>query len=232
MTRRFHVLLLDMMASARLADRNAATRRFRQVAPRLNRTFGADLLAPFEITRGDEVAGVLRSAARVYDIMAAMGEAMSPVRFRHVLAFGELTAGLETRRSSLIDGPAFYRADAMMRELKKTRKTFALASGQPAIDEPAEALVNLLQWRWSAMTDLQRRIVRLYQRERNQTRVGRELGRTQQQVSQALRSTRWELLEAGEEAVRRLFEQIDRGGPARDRPATSARPRPAGGSRA
>lgn len=224
MRRAFYVFLLDLVGSTGLPDRNAATRRFRQVGAQVNKTFAKDLFAPFEITRGDEIAAVLRSPARVYEIMATVAEAMSPMRFRYVLVYDELTAGIDTRQSSVMDGPAFYRADAMMREIKRTQKSFALATGQDALDPPAEALVNLLQWRWSEMTDLQRRIVRLYQRERHQARVGRRLRRSQQQVSQALKATRWELLDAGEAAARHLFEQIELGNSTRRR-STASGPR-------
>jgi len=208
-TPRFYVLMMDIIGSARLPDREAVTRRLEEVIAATNRAFGDDLFAPFEVTRGDETAAVLHSAAHAYDIMAGISEAMAPVRFRSVLVFDELTAGLDTRRSSVIDGPAFYRADDMMRALKKTQRTFALCSGDEELDGPTEALVNLLQWRWAEMTDLQRRIVRLYQQERNQSRVGQKLGRSQQQISYALNATKWELVDAAESAVRHLFRLLE-----------------------
>lgn len=210
MAERLHVLMMDMVGSASLPDRAAATRRLEEAIGRTNQKFAEDLFAPFEVTRGDETAAVLQSIARAYDMMTAISEAMYPVTFRSVLVYDELTAGLETRRSSVIDGPAFYRADEMMEALKKTQKTFSLSSSQEDLDEPIEALVNLLQWRWNEMTDLQRRIVRLYQQERNQSRVGEKLGRSQQQVSHALHATRWELIDAAEVAVRHLLELLDR----------------------
>jgi hypothetical protein len=207
--RRLFVLLLDMVASAKLADRDSATRSFARASRRANLAHAHELFAPLQVTRGDEAAAVLSSVRQLYDLMAALSEEMHPVRLRYVLVLGELTAGLQTRRSGVIDGPAFYRADETMRRLKRSQKTFALSTGRPDLDEPAEALVNLLQWRWSDMTPLQRKIVRLYQREGTQADVGRRLRRTQQQVSNALRATRWELLDAAEAAARGLFERID-----------------------
>jgi DNA-directed RNA polymerase specialized sigma subunit len=97
-----------------------------------------------------------------------------------------------------------------MSVLKRTKRTFCLASGQSELDEAAEVLVNLLQWRWNEMTDLQRKIVRLYQKERNQLKVGEMLGRSQQQVSHSLIATKWELINSSEAAIRHLLELIDR----------------------
>ncbi|MFQ5839471.1 MAG: SatD family protein [Candidatus Methylomirabilales bacterium] len=210
MPNRFYVLLIDIVRSARLPNRAAATERLEAANGKANTAFADDLFAPFEITRGDESAAVLTSVARAYEMVSSLSDTMQPVTFRSVLVYDELTAGLDSRRSSVIDGPAFYRANEMMQALKRTQKTFALAIGHEELDGPTEALVNLLQWRWSLMTDLQRQIVRLYQQDRNQSRVGAQLGRSQQQISHALNATKWELIDAGEAAIRHLFRLIDR----------------------
>lgn len=209
MPERLSVLLIDIIRSTELPNRAAATSRLEKANRKANRAFADDLFAPFEITRGDEAAAVLRSVARTYEMIVSIGESIYPVTFRSVLVYGDLTAGLDSRRSSVIDGPAFYRANEIMQALKKTQKTFALATGQEKLDGPTGALVNLLQWRWNQMTDLQRRIVRLYKQEKNQSRVGDKLGRTQQQISHALNATKWELIDTAEAAIRQLFQLID-----------------------
>lgn len=207
---KLYVLLSDVVGSSSLSDREDLTSRIQQAAARINEDHRNDLFADFEITRGDEMAAVMRSVSGVYDVLTILEEELYPVRFRSVLVYDQLTAGLESRRSAVIDGPAFYKAHDMMRALKRTRNTFTLSSGQAEFDEAAEVLVNLLQWRWNEMTELQRQIVRQYQDVRNQQKVAETLERSQQQISHTLIATKWELINSSEGAIRHLLQLIDR----------------------
>ncbi|MCB1034928.1 MAG: hypothetical protein KDD47_13960, partial [Acidobacteria bacterium] len=191
---KLYVLITDVVGSSQVSDRAELTRKLQAAAERVNEDHADDLYAPLEITRGDEMCAVLSSISCSYDLLSTLEEILHPTRFRSSLVYDELTAGLETRRAAVIDGPAFYRARELMSQLKKSKKTFALGTDQPEQDEAAEVLVNLLQWRWNEMTDLQRQIVRLYQNEKNQLRVAELLNRSQQQISHSLIATKWELI--------------------------------------
>lgn len=207
--RRFYILIIDLIGSSKLAERDSATRSLENAIRTINKDFSAYFFAPLEITRGDEVAAVLYSVNSVYTILLEFIEALSPVDLRAGLVYGELTAGLESGSSRVMDGPAFYLADKMMRALKKTQKTFASNTGEKTDDIPLEALFNLILWRWKEMTPLQRKIVQLYQEKRNQSEVGQIIGRTQQQVSQTLSASKWELMATAESAIHLLLNQID-----------------------
>lgn len=210
MSMKLYVLVTDVIGSSQLSDRARLTKDLQVAADEVNAEFGRHLFADLEITRGDEMSAVLTSVSGAYDVLATLERILHPRRFRSVLVYDELTAGLDTKRAGIIDGPAFYQAHEHMAELKRSKKTFTLASGQVELDEAAEVLVNLLQWRWGEMTDLQRQIVRLYQQEKNQLRVAELLGRSQQQISHSLIATKWELIQSSEGAIRHLLELIDR----------------------
>jgi len=55
-----------------------------------------------------------------------LSEFLHLMKCRLVFCFGELTAGLEARRSTIIDGSVFYRARQMMLQLKRTTRFVAL----------------------------------------------------------------------------------------------------------
>lgn len=207
---KLYVLLSDVVASSSLPDRDDLTKRLQGAATKVNQAHAGDLFADMEITRGDEMAAVLRSASGVYDLLTVLETELYPTRFRSVLVYDDLSAGLDSRRSAVIDGPAFYQAQDKMQALKRTRNSFCLSSGQPEFDEAAEVLVNLLQWRWNEMTELQRQIVRKYQEVRNQQKVAEMLGRSQQQISHTLIATKWELINSSEAAIRHMMQLIDR----------------------
>ena len=205
----FYVIVIDIIGSSRLKDRDALSTQLNVAISRANEKYAYTCWAPFEVTKGDEVAGVLLSIATAYDIIDTFREALDPMAFRSVVVFDELDAGVRSRRSTVIDGPAFRRADQMMKRLKKTQKRFSLSSGEKELDGAAEALVNFLLWRWASLTVLQRQIIRLYQQEQKQSRVAEILNRKQQQIQNTLDVCKWQIIDEAEKAVRGLFQVID-----------------------
>jgi hypothetical protein len=205
----FYVIVIDIIGSSRLKDRDALSTQFNVAISRANEKSAHTCWAPFEVTKGDEVAGVLISVAAAYDIIDTFAEALYPMVFRSVVVFDELDAGIHTRRSTVIDGLAFRRADQMMKRLKKTQKRFALSSGEKELDAAVEALVNFLLWRWTSLTTLQRKIVRLYQQGQKQSQVAEILNRKQQQIQNTLDVCKWQIIDEAEKAVRGLLQVID-----------------------
>lgn len=204
------VLLVDVMQSSKMQDRQALSVSLGEALVALNRQFEQYLLAPFEITRGDEVAAVLTSAQPLYGITRALSDYLHPVKFRLVLCFGELTAGLETRRSTVIDGPAFYQAANMMRQLKRSCRFVSLSTQAEHIDSVLQSMMNMLLWQWSSFTALQQRTVSLYLLHRNQSAVADLLGRKQQQIQSTLKSCGWEVIEEAERQVKQLLVLLQR----------------------
>ena len=77
------------------------------------------------------------------------------------------------------------------------------------LDEPTEALMNLILWRWKSFSSLQRNIIRNYQQEKNQVKVAALLQKKQQQIQYTLKSCKWEILDNAEKAVKQLLLKIE-----------------------
>ncbi|MEO0481409.1 MAG: SatD family protein [Planctomycetota bacterium] len=199
------VVLLDVVQSSAERDRDRLQERLVEFCEESNELDGADLLGRFEITRGDEVAAVYRQAAPLLELVERAEERLSPHRLRYVVRRGELTAGLESGRSTVIDGPAFWRAGEAMEELKKTELPILIEWP----NETAAALVtSLFAFRilhTRGLTELQRTILRLYRELRNQTRVAERIGRTQQQVQKTLAACHQELMDHSEQSLREVL---------------------------
>jgi hypothetical protein len=206
---RYYVVMMDIIGSAKMNGRDKLTLRLITSIEKVNQSYGQDLFAPFEITRGDEFAAILIKINSLYDIIGTFQEIISPEEFRTVVAYGELNAGLQSKQSSIIDGPAFQHADSMMQSLKKSSMTFAMDTGHKEWDRIAQVALNLLLWHWNGFTPLQQKIIRLYQIFRNQNRVAKEINRSQQQVQAALETCRWELIEEAEKSIRNTLTIID-----------------------
>ena len=206
---KYFVVILDIIDSTKVEDRDAITFTLTHALSKINSNYDECCWALFEITKGDEVAAVLLNAHRIYEILKIFQEILSPHRFRVVVYYDTLTAGIDTHRSTIIDGPAFYRANTLMIDLKKTQKYFVIKSGFTDIDVAIESLVNLLLWRWNNLTELQRIIISQYQKIRNQQKVAEKIGRTQQQIQDSLSRCRWEIIDNAEKTVGHLLTRID-----------------------
>lgn len=210
MRRHYFVLLVDVIDSSKLKDRQSLSVSLGEALVRLNQDFTESLYAPFEITRGDEVAAVLTTAKPLYAMCRVLNNFLHPVKYRLVLNYGELCAGLETRHSPIIDGPAFSKAEQMMHALKRSRRFVSLRTRAAHIDPVLQSQLDLLLWHWAGLTPLQQRILSLYLDERNQQRVAARLGRSQQQVQQTLSRCGWEIIAEAEKQAGRLLALMQR----------------------
>jgi len=208
-TDHYYVIVMDIIRSTKLKDRDKLTHQLTSSMDEVNLVYKQDFFAPFEITRGDEFAAVLLQINNLYEIVKTFQKTLSPIEFRTVVAYGELNAGLKSRQSSIIDGPAFQHADSMMHNLKKTLMPFSIDTGLKDWDCITQAVLNLLLWRWIGFTPLQQKIIRLYQQLRNQKKVANEIDRSQQQVQATLESCRWELINEAENSLQDALRVIE-----------------------
>lgn len=203
------VVLSDLVRSQRMTNRALATEKVKIALRVLNTRFKRSIIAPMEITRGDEAAAVLKSLDALPEMLFGFFDNLLPFRSRVVIVYGTLTTGLASRRSTEIDGPAFYAADETMRQLKKTLQRFRLSTGQQMYDEAITSLVNLLIIQRERMTKFQRRVYSLYDEGKSQRALARLLKRTQQQVSQALRAAHYDVQKDSELSIRLLIREME-----------------------
>ncbi len=195
------VLLFDVIESSKVRDREQLLFRLQTAMQEQNERHHRALFAPLEITRGDEVAAVAENGEAVYRLARDFLLALSPYLARVAIAFGEITAGVGTRRAALMDGPAFYAADELMRQMKRSRRLAAIRTGRDWSDTVLNGLLNAVLWDWLDLTPFQRKVTRLYLEGKTQPDIARTVGRTQQQVSRALRAARWEVIRLSEIAI-------------------------------
>ncbi|MBI3193442.1 MAG: hypothetical protein HYZ34_03120 [Ignavibacteriae bacterium] len=209
MTKHYHILLFDIIRSRRLTNRDNATKKMKQAINRINTHYKKNIYAPLEITRGDEVATVLNNIENAYDIIREFMYEIQPFRCRCTIAYGTLTAGITSKRSTVMDGPGFYLADETLKKLKKTYKQFQINIPQHEVTASViSGLANLLFSRIEGLTIFQLRVVALSRQGLSQSEIAKNLRRTPQQVSTALRAIPYDVFFEGEHAIRILFKQL------------------------
>ncbi|MBI3189054.1 MAG: hypothetical protein HYZ33_00235 [Ignavibacteriales bacterium] len=205
----YYIFLTDIIRSRQLADnRQAATKKLKVVLNEINSKYSSALFAPLEITRGDEAAAVLFSVEQLYDIIITISNTLLPFHARFAVSYNTLTAGITSRKSSEMDGPAFYIADEVMNKMKKTQKVFQLNTGNDTLDFPITSLVNMLLFRREQCTDFQRNVADMYRKGLKQNEIANKLKRSQQQVSQAMRALPADIYFESEENVSFLLKSL------------------------
>jgi hypothetical protein len=133
------VLVADLVASRRIAERSAVQERLRACLRQLNSRKREGLLSPYTITLGDEFQAVLSAPERIFRDALTVLIAIYPVAVRFSFAIGEISTAINTRQALGMDGPAFHEARATIGHLKKTKSLFAVAY----TDSSGLTLINL-----------------------------------------------------------------------------------------
>lgn len=192
-----YVLLGDVVQSRRIDDREAFRERLTEVCATLNDAYETSIHADFTVLKGvDEVGGVLSSLTDAYDITRDLFEALRPYELRMVIASGTIDVGVDSRDVAEMDGPAFHRAAELLDALENSGLLFDMDVGKGTLDTALADEINLLLLVRQGWTDRQREIVQAYLRHGDQAGAARELGVTQQAISDALTKASWPTVDA------------------------------------
>ena len=96
-----------------------------------------------------------------------------------------------------------------MLTIKKLNKYFAISSYRKDCDTTLESFFNLYLKDWYQLSELQKKIIRLYQKEVNQVEVAKILERTQQQIQNTLMKCKWAIINDAEFAISEYFQNLD-----------------------
>ncbi|MDR7400641.1 MAG: SatD family protein [Armatimonadota bacterium] len=187
----YAVVTADLVVSRDLPDRREWQGRLRDLVDRLNTWHQSDLAAPFMITLGDEIQGLIRDPRRFPPVVATVHSTIRPDRITVGVGIGPIATAPAVRVTEM-DGPAFVRAREAVEFGKEAGREVVVVSGTPAADVVLNALYALLggiQRRWTVK---QWERVSLYRQHRSLEKVAQAVGVSKQAVSLGLRYTVWD----------------------------------------
>jgi hypothetical protein len=202
MPQRFVALIADVVASRALpAPRRARLQTaVRAAVPELNRRYARALAARFAVTLGDEVQGLLRIPAPVWEVAHDLRARLPEADWVIACGRGAITTPL-ARTAPEMDGPCFHEARAALERAKRQRLVFAFGGFPPAV-EPFASYYSALYWSW---TPRQRRAATLLRLGPPAAAAAR-LGVHRSAVSHLARRLAWPLVAAGDKMFRTLLE--------------------------
>jgi len=206
----FTVITGDLVRSRESSGRQQLSRKIRLLIDHLSREFRKEFSAPLILTRGiDELSGVLKRSNMSYRICRLLNEGVYPHLFRFAVVRGTLDVDISSKNARRMDGPAFHTAADMIQRAKKENLYYCFNLGfqftefDPWLNELAN-LLHILRSGWSSH---QLRVVQFYEKFGSQKSVAKELGITQQAVSDALRQAHWKEVKRVENMIDEVLEK-------------------------
>lgn len=200
----------DIIGSRKLSDRNEAQLKLQEVLDLVNEKYGEYILSNFTITIGDEMQGLLKPNAPVYDILVNILEENYPVKIRFGLGLGRLTTDNINREMSIgMDGPAFYLAREAIEKAHK-QKGYSIVFKSEIHDSTKEEEINVTLGLLSIIRNLWNErflsIIKLLRVGMKQKDIADELGVSQPYISELVNKSYWKEVLSSERILSTQFK--------------------------
>jgi len=198
----------DIVQSRRIKDRSAAQDDLGELVRHLNTVLAPHLLAPFQISRGDEIQAILGCAVVIPDLVwDTLTHFAHPIRFGFGLGQLNTELGPDPRQT---DGPAWWNARAAIQSSVQTKRLGGVLVGFGDPDDLAlTAFATLLQHMRGRFTQRQLAVVSLLRTGLDMVAVAQRLKITKQAISRVAGAAGWRSYQEGEIAWRALLAQHD-----------------------
>lgn len=196
------VIIGDVVRSRRSPA--AAGDWLRRLTKELNEAYGADRLAPFAFTQGDELQGLLRAEADPLLAILLAGLDPAGLEMRWAVAGGRVATG--RGRATERSGEAFFVARELIGSSARARDGLVMRSGSATQDALLGDLAPLLAELLGELTPRQREIAQLaLVRGLRQADVAERLGVSRATISVTWSRSRVRSIERLARALRTLF---------------------------
>ncbi len=112
----------DIKSSKTINKRNQIQEKLNIILKHINETYSPDIAAKFIITLGDEFQGLLKNYDHILDIAKYIQREMYPVNLRFGIGFGKIYTDIFCEAAIGSDGPAYYAAREMVKQLREQEK--------------------------------------------------------------------------------------------------------------
>lgn len=203
-----YVVLVDVVGSREVEDREGFEDRLRDALEAVNETEREYLSTPLTRMKGvDEFGCVLDRLSPVPDVVSSILDRIHPTYARFGVARGDIDVGAGRETVAHMDGPAFHRASALLEGLGDGELYVGVDTDTPADGLVASAL-NLLLMEREDLTERQVEVCLAFERHGTQSAASEALDVPQQSVSETLRRANYARRLEIRRVLRRSLESI------------------------
>jgi len=206
----------DLVESRRLGNRADAQEKIGQLVQSLNARFKNSLAAPFMVTLGDEIQGLLHDLEQVPRVVSSIHAIFHPSEISVGIGIGQIATKLSGRVTEM-DGPAFINARGAIETAKNEGVEVVVRTSDGLADGILNAVYVLLGGIEAGWTKPQWARFNLYKELGKVEKVAERLGVSKQSVSKSLRNTLWSRVLTVESRLPEIFSSVGEslgGGPA------------------
>jgi len=182
---------------------------FHQSIKKINEEFRSSIKIPFKIYSGDSFGGICVSVESAVDIVLAIQANHALHKSRLVLIEDEVSFGLETKNFLHLEGPALWKSNDLVANLKKST-SFFLADLQNELKTIAvNTILNLILSIRNDWSEIEWAVYKHLGRDIKQKDLAEKLGVSQQYVSKISNKSKLKLVREAEKNLRQLLHGID-----------------------
>ncbi len=175
----------------------------------INQKFASALIIPFTIYSGDSFGAVCNDVASAAEMILNIQEIQIYQKSRFVLIEDEITYGMEQKNFLTLEGPALWKSEEQLSNLKKKKTLFATDLDNPLLSLTVNTIVNLILSVRNDWNEQEWIIYKNYHSDVKQKDLAGELGITQQYVSKIIRQSKLRLIKEAEENLKNIIDGIN-----------------------
>ncbi len=150
------VVIGDIVASRKVAQRARLQRDLKGVLETLNKENNRSVVSPYTITLGDEFQAVFTGTDSLFRHTMEILLALHPVKARFSFGIGAIATPINRKQAIGMDGAAFHQARQALEKLKKSRSLYAVAGLRGPVGGLTEQSLDLVShfsrhWRRSRL---------------------------------------------------------------------------------
>jgi hypothetical protein len=213
----YTAIIGDVLRSRASSERANLQEQFKKALQLVNERYGDDLVAPFDLIRGDECEALFIQPSAAYRAAIDIQQEILPARICFGIAMGTLDTPLpkakkETPDVGQLDGPAFHLAREAVEASHKSSHERSFVpiqfTGLPASGlflNPCMLAIGLL---YDRMTDRQREVFETYRRLGTMEKVQDALSISKSSVHKALEAVDYETVLEIENRIAELLTSL------------------------
>ncbi|WP_162417608.1 SatD family protein [Cyclobacterium roseum] len=182
---------------------------FHQLIKKINEEFHSSIKIPITVYSGDSFGGICDSVESAIEIVFAIQERHNYHQSRLVLIEDEVSFGLETKNFLNLEGPALWKSQGLLDNLKKST-SFFLADLQNDLKTIAvNTILNLILSIRNDWSEIEWAVYRHLGLDIKQKDLAEKLGVSQQYVSKISNKSKLKLVREAEKNLIQLLHGID-----------------------
>ncbi len=182
--------------------------QFHKAIEGLNSHFKPHLSIPLVVYSGDSFGAVVKDPLSALHLILKIQEAIKPLKARLTLIEDEVSYGLDKKSFLELEGPALWKSQQKLQELKESGAYFLGDLQNPLISLSINALLNLILSIKNDWSNLEWDIYHQYPDHKNQQEIASQHGVSQQYISKLIRQSKFKLVKESEKNLILLLNGI------------------------